>query len=76
MITKTARIILLFTLLLSSLCSCQSNEDIEQFIQQPKPVLLDLNVMLATPQDYSNKPECERVKTLRLIVIDKYRCRK
>ena len=49
MITKTAHIILLFTLLLSSLCSCQSNEDIEQFIQQPKPVLLDLNVMLAAP---------------------------
>lgn len=71
MITKTAHIILLFTLLLSSLCSCQSNEDIEQFIQQPKPVLLDLNVMLAAPQDDSNKPECERVKTLRLIVIDK-----
>ena len=71
MITKTAHIILLFTLLLSSLCSCQSNEDIEQFIQQPKPVLLDLKVMLAAPQDDSNKPECERVKTLRLIVIDK-----
>ena len=48
MITKTAHIILLFTLLLSSLCSCQSNEDIEQFIQQPKPVLLDLNAVSYT----------------------------
>ena len=59
-------------MLLLGICGCSKDcTECQDAPQPPVPALLDLNITLPTQADESDIPERERVKELRLILIDK-----
>lgn len=60
--------IILFGLLLLGICSCGEGSD--EPLAAPVPVLLDLDIALATRADGEQIPAWEEVKQLRIILMD------